>query len=231
MNSASIHRHRLRSAFTLIELLTVIAIIGILAAILIPTVGKVRESARSAQCLSNLRQISLALNMYADDHKGLFPTTGNADWVKPAALATPGGIFDYLQQTATPNQFWDQYWVSSVRFKGTPLFCPGWQGRDPVPYSYGLNELLTEQVPGLKIGSKNYAARWKVTAPSQAMLVIEANQLNAKLPGSAGGQEPANKPRHGSQLNLAYVDGHVGKIRYEEIPTYATHPFWAIYGN
>ena len=68
--------------FTLIELLTVIAIIGILAAIIIPTVGRVRESAKRAKCMSNVRQISLGLiNAANQDRKQLFPTnsaTGTA---------------------------------------------------------------------------------------------------------------------------------------------------------
>jgi prepilin-type N-terminal cleavage/methylation domain-containing protein len=61
------------SAFTLIELLTVIAIIGILAAILIPVVGAVRESARNAQCISNLRQIGTAIVASSEDFNGRFP--------------------------------------------------------------------------------------------------------------------------------------------------------------
>jgi prepilin-type N-terminal cleavage/methylation domain-containing protein/prepilin-type processing-associated H-X9-DG protein len=64
-----------RRAFTLIELLTVIAIIGILAAIIIPTVGRVRESARGSQCVSNFRQINLALKVYAEDNKGYLPAS------------------------------------------------------------------------------------------------------------------------------------------------------------
>lgn len=61
------------SAFTLIELLTVIAIIGILAAIVIPTVGKVRMSARTVQCISNLRQIGIAMALATEDRKGVLP--------------------------------------------------------------------------------------------------------------------------------------------------------------
>ncbi len=62
-----------RSAFSLIELLTVIAIIGVLAGIMIPVIGKVRDNARSTQCISNLRAMSSAVLLHAGDHQGRLP--------------------------------------------------------------------------------------------------------------------------------------------------------------
>ncbi|EIQ01390.1 prepilin-type N-terminal cleavage/methylation domain-containing protein [Opitutaceae bacterium TAV1] len=75
------------SAFTLIELLTVIAIIGILAAIIIPTVGKVRESAKKIVALNNLRQIVQASLIYASDSGDRLPGKENHTTSTPAADA------------------------------------------------------------------------------------------------------------------------------------------------
>ncbi len=69
-----------RRGFTLIELLVVIAIIGALAAILFPVFARVRENARQTACASNLRQLSIAVNQYAQENEGFVPPYNTYQW-------------------------------------------------------------------------------------------------------------------------------------------------------
>jgi prepilin-type N-terminal cleavage/methylation domain-containing protein/prepilin-type processing-associated H-X9-DG protein len=87
-----------RSGFTLIELLVVIAIIAILAAILMPVFAQARAKARQASCLSNTKQIGLAVNMYLQDYDETFPFSDNF------AVIIPG----------SPVQGGYQYWGDAI---------------------------------------------------------------------------------------------------------------------
>ena len=73
------------AAFTLIELLVVIGIIGILAGLLFPVLARAKERAKGTQCLSNLGQMQIAWNIYADDHQGTLPVNGSGSGVGESA--------------------------------------------------------------------------------------------------------------------------------------------------
>lgn len=63
-----------KAAFTLLELLVVMAVMAILAGLLLPTLARTKARAQSVQCLNNLRQVSLSFRLWADDHGGNYPT-------------------------------------------------------------------------------------------------------------------------------------------------------------
>jgi prepilin-type N-terminal cleavage/methylation domain-containing protein len=78
-HSISPRCERARRGFTLIELLVVIAIIAVLAAMLFPAFSQAREGARRIVCVSNMRQIGMGLQMYAQDHNETLPDASSAD--------------------------------------------------------------------------------------------------------------------------------------------------------
>jgi len=102
---------RRRKGFTLIELLVVIAIIAILAAMLFPVFARARESARKIQCLSNVKNISMALQMYMTDYDKTPPGEHNPDAI---ALFEGGGVapwaFDGCDASWMPA-YWSNPWL------------------------------------------------------------------------------------------------------------------------
>jgi prepilin-type N-terminal cleavage/methylation domain-containing protein/prepilin-type processing-associated H-X9-DG protein len=74
-------------AFTLVELLVVMAVLGLLAALLMPAFGRANESARATVCLSNLRQVGLALQIYVQDNNNRLPVLRDVS-TDPAVAAT-----------------------------------------------------------------------------------------------------------------------------------------------
>lgn len=94
MNTTSKGPHR-GSAFTLIELLVVIAIIAILAGMLLPALAAGKEKARRTSCMSNVKQIALAMMMYVDDHNGSYPPRLPDPEAGPAYSCKPCRTFDW----------------------------------------------------------------------------------------------------------------------------------------
>jgi prepilin-type N-terminal cleavage/methylation domain-containing protein len=114
-------------AFTLVELLVVIAIIGVLVALLLPAIHAAREAARRSQCVNNLKQIGLALNMYHDSH-GRYPLGRNS--TNQRGISWSFELLPYLEQRAVydaydPNQ--EVFQPDNAAAMSTPLpvfYCP-----------------------------------------------------------------------------------------------------------
>ena len=116
MNQMTNRNQSCKAGFTLIEILVVIAIIALLAAILFPVFGRARENARRSACQSNLKQIGLALSQYVDDNDGYMPffnyNTLIAPYVKNTQIFvcpddSTGGTLSYADNEIAYNVSWN----------------------------------------------------------------------------------------------------------------------------
>jgi prepilin-type processing-associated H-X9-DG protein/prepilin-type N-terminal cleavage/methylation domain-containing protein len=239
----------MRKYFTLIELLVVIAVISILAAMLMPALQQAREQARAASCMSNQKNIGLALNMYTGDWDGFIPPWGDGD---PAVRWTVM-LWDYYGRRpelfvcpSSPSR-------SHPNFKNMPtgqVLAPG-----TVEVGF-LRPIQTIKINGQKTGALNKIIGrfgrcndgtgywWRMTEirkPSD--LIYAGDGVAAQVEAGAGydeshmvgwgapttypesgvGSDEGIFPRHNDTANLLFIDGHVGRHDRSEIFGWGTN--------
>ncbi|MEO7677758.1 MAG: H-X9-DG-CTERM domain-containing protein [Verrucomicrobiota bacterium] len=235
------------SAFPLIELLVVVAIVGILASLLLPALAKSKAKAQGLYCLNNTRQLALAWLIYADDHndrlvynlggdvanRGIAPRT-NLNWVNNilswntdsdntnTASVTDFGLGPYANKSARIYRCPSDNVVSELQRK------EGWQAR---VRSYSMNAMVGDagelSQSGRNVNNPNYVQFFSlssVSRPSQIFVFLEEHpdSINDgyfvnRFYSGEWSDLPASY--HNGAANFSFADGHAEAHRWRRTST------------
>ena len=210
---------RTGGGFTLIELLTVIAIIGILAAILIPVVGAVRESARSAECTSNLRQIGTAFQLYAVDNADRFPNQRGSGWTRMLTLLED--LEPYVSEPAMETGEQAGAGPSPTSMYGRGIWrcnsgnIPAYWQWTLIP-SVHIWDFDSGPIPG---EGAVRAGRRLSSIPEASRFPVFFDRGYDTSPGRFAGIAPNNPGDgwHGGKLNVVFADNSARSLEREEL--------------
>ncbi len=236
---------RPRNGFTLIELLVVIAIIAILAAILFPVFARARESARKTSCLSNTKQVMLAMKQYLADYDGKTPPNRQPIYRSDARTAVWGarwGCYDPAWYGGAPAVF---HWYDMLRpyAKSTGiLLCPSHDDRG---YGIGTGSLRDAYNPSNDISGAANIAGNPILHPDNGLnearierpaSIIESFETNWDCPDLGWwSTQGMDLWVHNGTMNVGYADGHAKAIkiwstlRFKDTGNLADDHWWSPY--
>jgi prepilin-type N-terminal cleavage/methylation domain-containing protein/prepilin-type processing-associated H-X9-DG protein len=211
-----------RGGFSLIELLIVVAIIGILASLLLPVLARGRNSAQRIRCVNNLRQLGLATHIYWDDNGG--------NCFRFGGVSTNGGQlywFGWIQNGDEGTRDFDTTQGALFPYlkgRGVEL-CPAFRYDNPrlklkaegAAYGYGYNLFLSA------LPTRSPVNLSRILRPAEQALMADAAQINTwQSPASAdnplleewyyvddGSNQPNGHFRHQGKANVVFCEGHV----------------------
>ena len=236
------HRRSRGLGFTLVELLVVIGIIALLISILLPALSRAREQAKRVQCLSNLRQLGMAVLIYCNEHHDLMPAGAEGppqilwDWIywdpttAPYNDFTQGTLAPYLQIARGTG---DNSNGASI-FK-CPSDLPEWHlvnplaGRPPYKYSYSINAYACDNGRAYDLMGGNTAhANFKITfvhKAAQKIMFIDESEATINdglwVPEAFDYDQLSDRHwhRHANELdndgtmgNVCFFDGHATQV-------------------
>ena len=207
---------RCRNGFTLIELLVVIAIIGMLVAILLPAVQSARASARRTECVSNMKQLGLAIHQFTGTHGGQFPFNSHAGTIKSWVFT----VAPYMES------------VDSIRICQDDPQAEARLASAPPGTSYIINNYL-----GASKASAPFNNFKKLKETCKTLLLFEGSDNRAvaitnehahcsswfSAANIAAGlvwtkiTDEIQPNRHGGSANYLYADGHVNGLAEETL--------------
>jgi prepilin-type N-terminal cleavage/methylation domain-containing protein/prepilin-type processing-associated H-X9-DG protein len=189
--------------FTLVELLTVIAVIAVLAGLLLPALGRAKSKAQAIFCLNNLKQWGVATQMYAGDHDDFLPPDGTPN---PDLNDTNVGWYIQLPAVLSLPRYHDMRWRTNAGVSpGTSVWiCPANKRRSNGRnlFHYCLNEHVNgtdENNRPVRLGA--------ISQPSAVVWLFDSKNLPA-----VGFWNYLHTNLHNGGAQLVFLDGHAARF-------------------